>query len=317
MRTIAARDSPSEPPRHQPPRPARLPLPPRHRPLARRSPCIAGRGGGRGWAAYLRAAWESGELLCWRNGPGDEREVLPGSYRAVGAGRNHTCAVRQSGEVECWGIGYGQYGEMDAPSGSYRSVTAGEWHTCAVRESGEVDCWGSNEYGQTDAPAGRFRSVSAGLTHTCGLRESGQVACWGNNEHGQVDAPAGVHQSVSAGGFHTCALGESGEVDCWGRGNPYGLGRPWGRSARWTRAGATPARSAIRESCGAGGITNTARVRPCRGSTVFVSAGYTHTCALRVSGEVDCWGWNYGPVGVVAGELPFGERGKAAHLRGA
>ena len=64
------------------------------------------------------------------------------------------------------------------PRWSARAIT----HTCAVRESGEVVCWGYNDYGQSDAPPGEFRSVSAGVHHSCALRESGEIACWGSGQ---------------------------------------------------------------------------------------------------------------------------------------
>ena len=60
----------------------------------------------------------------------------------------------------------------------YVAVSAGSGHTCAIRTSGEITCWGANEYGQTDAPAGSFRAISTGFDHTCAIRESGEIACW-------------------------------------------------------------------------------------------------------------------------------------------
>ena len=71
-------------------------------------------------------------------------------------------------------------------------MSAGAFHTCAVRESGELACWGANpkgawrvvdDYGLLDPPAGRYRSVSVNAYHSCAVRESGAIACWG------ADAP--------------------------------------------------------------------------------------------------------------------------------
>jgi len=81
---------------------------------------------------------------------------------------------------------------VDAPA-----VSVGLLHTCALRASGEVACWGDNGFGQTNAPAGTFRSVSVGVLHTCALRESGEVACWGRqrvrpNERARRNLP--LHQ---------------------------------------------------------------------------------------------------------------------------
>ena len=58
-------------------------------------------------------------------------------------------------------------------------MTAGHRHTCAIRETGEIDCWGENEHGQTDAFSGSYRAVSAGQTHTCAVKDTGEMVCWG------------------------------------------------------------------------------------------------------------------------------------------
>ena len=135
--------------------------------------------------------------------------------------------------VICWGDN--SYGQTDAPAGSFRAVTAGWAHSCALRESGEVACWGVHgkpaflpgpDIGYVEdgrpavAPTGEFRSVSAGADHTCGVRASGEITCWGNNKYGQTDEPAGSYRSVSAGWSFSCALRESGDVACWGLREP-------------------------------------------------------------------------------------------------
>jgi Regulator of Chromosome Condensation (RCC1) repeat protein len=52
-------------------------------------------------------------------------------------------------------------GSVDAGgSGVYIS------HTCGVRTSGTIACWGSNAFGQATPPGGTFTAVSAGNQHT-------------------------------------------------------------------------------------------------------------------------------------------------------
>ena len=68
----------------------------------------------------------------------------------------------------------------DAATG-FTAVSVGNGHSCAIRESGAIQCWGSNTSGQSDAPAGRFTAVAAGAHHTCAIRESGTIECWGSN----------------------------------------------------------------------------------------------------------------------------------------
>ena len=151
----------------------------------------------------------------------------------------------------------------------YVDVTAGANHTCAVRTSGIVDCWGSNSHGQrsvpmqlrlvpveepqqaviapngqltTLAPArqGRFHSVEAGENYTCAINAEGGALCWGASiganpsaaetdsdvgtggtgetavtslgffggayAAGQEYPPAGEYTQISAGRWHACAL---------------------------------------------------------------------------------------------------------------
>ena len=137
-----------------------------------------------------------------------------GLFNAVSAGELHTCGLRASGAVECWG--YSDLGRVDALQGPFSAVSAGGLHTCALRTDSAVECWGNDDDGQTDAPAGSFSAVSAGQWHSCALLTDGTIECWGYNDLGQTDAPAGTFNAVSAGGLHTCGLHTSGTIECWG-----------------------------------------------------------------------------------------------------
>lgn len=172
----------------------------------------------------------------------------------VAAGHLHTCAVRQTRQVVCWGapganrLGFTAAAPVPMPQvvpglSDVIRVSAGLQHTCAVLDSGKVVCWGDNAAGQigsagaamvqptplevdgiTDAVA-----VSAGDTHTCAALASGKVNCWGANASGQLgndavlpsptpvvtSSLAGATQ-VSAGVAHTCAQLDPGAVRCWG-----------------------------------------------------------------------------------------------------
>jgi alpha-tubulin suppressor-like RCC1 family protein len=79
------------------------------------------------------------------------------------------------------------------------SVTAGIDHTCALMESGVVQCWGGNDEGQLglgdlqDRPAPNpvplnalAVAVSAGDRHNCALLVDGRVRCWGKGANGQL-----------------------------------------------------------------------------------------------------------------------------------
>jgi alpha-tubulin suppressor-like RCC1 family protein len=211
-------------------------------------------------------------------------------------------------------------------------VAAGTRHTCAIRDNGNVRCWGSNDSGQLGAdielpfvgddedPArvsnleidfGRdVVQVTAGFGHTCVLfeGEDGKVRCWGRvvgdqtlgtvvgllgtddvelNRLGFVNplmtgdvrlSEPAVQISAASGDAHTCALLASGKVSCWGindRGQ-CGIGN---------------------RSASVGGASNevlpTIDLDPNDPDmrAVQVSAGDGHTCALlSKGGRVTCWG---------------------------
>ena len=215
-----------------------------------------------------------GELRCW----GDDTRGLaepPAELRdvwSVSLGRNHACALPGYRPV-CWGLN--DYGQTDVPRGSpFIAVSVGEHHTCAIRDSGELVCWGSNRYGQADPPPGQYLAVSAGGYHTCALAESKRIRCWGDDSYEQSAVPSvryharsGSYVALSAGRWHSCAVRESGEVACWGARAPRDI---------------TDARSGTRVDFG--------QADPPAGKFRLVSAGATHTCGLRDSGELSCWG---------------------------
>ena len=260
-------------------------------------------------------------IECWGANWYRETDAPEGSYSAISVGDRRTCAIRTSGELACWGRN--KFGQSDAPEGSYIAVSAGGLHTCAIRENGAIACWGLNEHyglddagvlqligtGKTDAPDGRFTTVSAGSSHTCAIRESGAIKCWGPNgfstldpvtqeagyvEIGQSDAPEGSYTAVSAGSTHTCAIRESGAIDCWGY-EAYGkvVDAPDGSFTAVSTG--THHTCAIRASDGAiecWGDNRYDQSDAPPGSYTAVSAGWWHTCAIRESGAIACWGDN-------------------------
>ena len=186
------------------------------------------------------------------------------------------------------------------------AIAAGWDHTCALLNSGGVECWGNNAHGEigdgthTDALkpvavsglSSGVAAVSAGLDHTCALLNTGSVKCWGNNATGELgDGTSNSHKkpvsvfglsnaaSISAGANHTCAVTTSGGAKCWGNNASGELGD-----------GTTTTRF------------NPTNVYRSTGGIDMISAGGWKgaglTCLLTTSGAVKCFGANHGVHGL-------------------
>lgn len=237
--------------------------------------------------SHTCALLENGRVKCWGSssfgqtgGQQDEYEQIPSKrdYVDIGgvatslfAGKNHTCALLDTGSVRCWGInesgqlGYGHtntigdgYDETPALAGDVDvggtviQLAAGNSHTCALLSSGNVRCWGGNlplGYGNTDR---------------IGDDESPSVA-------GDINVGGTVLQ-ITVGTNHSCALLDTGKVRCWGAGSNGRLG--YGNTFH---VGNTNTPNDVGDiSLG--------------GTVVQIASGDNHNCALFDSGQVRCWG---------------------------
>jgi alpha-tubulin suppressor-like RCC1 family protein/subtilisin family serine protease len=235
----------------------------------------------------------------------------PDPATAVSAGGNHSCALRRSGRVVCWGANdHGQLGDAStlerlAPVAvqgvsDATAISAGEEHTCAIVRGGQVFCWGSNGSGRlgdgtttdrlTAVPVQDLSdatAISVGGDHSCALRQGGQVSCWGGNAYGGLGngstspslTPVGVSglgdaTAIGTGYAHTCAARQSGHPACWGWNNAGQLGDGT-FTDRWTPVAVQALSDAV-----------------------TITTGVYHSCALRRGGQVACWGANdYGQLG--------------------
>jgi alpha-tubulin suppressor-like RCC1 family protein len=173
-----------------------------------------------------------GALYCWGNNrlgqlgtttnngvslPNPTPTPVPGglTYRAIGAGTDHTCAVATSGVAYCWGDNSnGQLGNADGIGDglphptptvvqgvpTLASFAAGGHYTCGLTAAGAAWCWGDNGFGALGAVTAAaswptpvavggglsFASLGAGGGHTCGLTSGGTLYCWGGNLLGQL-----------------------------------------------------------------------------------------------------------------------------------
>jgi len=286
------------------------------------------------WVArsHSCALLTDGTARCWGDDDdgqlGDGSEVVGfGSVvtvrglsdaRKLALGDEHSCALRNSGTVECWGANYaltcGQpeyYAELWEPvpvkdlAGAI-DVAAGYSHTCAVLTDGTARCWGDGEFvplgnghqvqthvPQTVAEVHDAVAIAAGELHTCALLGTGKIQCWGkgyvgDGVHEDFPSPvfvAGIDNAVAiaAGDNHSCAVLADGTARCWGD-NSYGQ---LGDGTRNTRL--APVQVI--------GLNN----------AVAIASGTRHNCALLADGQLRCWGNNtHGQLGDGTDDTPVG-----------
>jgi alpha-tubulin suppressor-like RCC1 family protein len=176
------------------------------------------------------------------------------------------------------------------------AITAGQFFTCALLNTGAVNCWGDNASGQlgngttttsftpvnvSGLSAGVI-AIAAGYDHTCALLNTGGVQCWGSNTYGALGNGGTGDQStpqtvsnisnavaISGGQGHSCALLSTGAVQCWG----YNLNGQLGN----------------------GGTTNSSipvSVSNLSSGVIAIGTGYSHSCAVLSTGAAKCWGLN-------------------------
>jgi alpha-tubulin suppressor-like RCC1 family protein len=229
----------------------------------------------------------------------------PEDFVAITAGDHHTCAIKNNGNVYCWGLNNtGQVGTGGTTCSGVacvnrprlvmvaRKVDAGADHTCALDLNGAAYCWGNSNYGQLGngnygyqpqpIPVGGglvFSSISAGQFSTCGTTAGGMF-CWGAIMNGLYGQPLpslvfsfNGYQSVDVGYNHACALyvvGSWREADCWG-------------VNRSGQVGVDPLQLPIAPPT----VRSSFDVNASR-----ISAQADYTCADQVTGVVQCLGYN-------------------------
>ncbi len=197
----------------------------------------------------------------------------------------------------------------------YVDLAASERHTCAVRASGEVDCWGDNTFGQLGdgttvarpvptmvRSAERFTQVSVSSATSCAVAQGGRAFCWGANGSFQLDvsdpalrlsttpvrvAAAYTARAVGAGANFGCVLTSDGEVACWGS---AAVGARLGRGQQILVSECSP------QYCDPRLVSGGRRYEA-------LAVGSGHSCARGTDGATYCWGRSIlGGAGVGTGE---------------
>ncbi len=186
---------------------------------------------------------------------------------------------------------------------------------CAVREDQTATCWGKNDvaqlglgdtrnrghtpstitlYSGETIDIGAVTAVASGRLNACAIKASGDIVCWGLCGYVVQSSPPcllmgdepeeltpttsvpikGPFTSVAVGQQHALAVRSDGAVVAWGD-NQFGQAAggevdvvdPWQNT----------------------GLNSTANIGE---AAVGVAAGYDHSCVLRASGSVVCFGLN-------------------------
>lgn len=235
-----------------------------------------------------------GDVYCWG------RAGVPGAVLGYGRGE---LEVSFEVALERGGLDIGDM-VVAIDSGASLSNTS---RVCALAESGNVYCWGSGwgllgypgvEFvGDDETPAqmgpvavgGPVVGIDVGGVGTCALLEDGGLRCWGGlvgpeligDDESPEDGPlldlGAPISAVSVGDRHACAIVSDGVVKCWGT-DPHGaLGQP-GVSV------AEPSPSLAPIELG--------------GPAVEIVAHVESTCARLEDGKIMCWGsGQYGKLG--------------------
>jgi alpha-tubulin suppressor-like RCC1 family protein len=207
---------------------------------------------------------------------------------SVAVGDGHACALLAGGSIKCWGNGlFGadgrvrwgdEPGEMGdnlpfvdlGPGVIAKRISAGDMHTCALLENDTLKCWGSNGAGELGLGDGEIRG-----DEPTDMGDNLPVVDLGGNRT-PIDLTTGAQQ--------TCVVFSNDSVACWGW-NPYGQ---LGLGHTETR-GDDP-----------GEMGNNLELVDVGEREFFqqINGGAVHTCLLLDFGQVKCWGYNDGRLGL-------------------
>ena len=268
----------------------------------------------------------NGSLWCWgqntydKTGAGIEKISVfsktpqrlgnDNDWQAVSIGANHSCALKQNGDLFCWGDNsYGQIGyqsndrlvsfaSKEVVGQNFESLSSGKFHTCASKVDNSQWCWGANTHNQLAfgyqafgmnayvttplkiGQANNWSQLALGDGFSCGIRTDHSLWCWGGNQKGQLglnnfvmwDEPNRVAGSTQWRSIDA-GLDHSCALDSENKLFCWG-------SAENAKLG--------RESPMDVAVPTQELTESVHWSSI--SLGKSHSCGLKLDGSVWCWG---------------------------
>lgn len=246
----------------------------------------------------------------------------------IGAGRDHSCALKADGSAWCWGAnGQRQLGDgtlINRPTpvlvsglgAGVAQLSTGLRHNCVVKTDGSSRCWGQNFDGRLGDGTTNDSSIpvlvsgmdqqvafiSAGGHHTCLVKTNGSAWCWGANMAGQLGdgttsqrlLPTAV-SGLGSGVMQISAGGTEGSYETTCALKTDGSAWCWGEN-QYGQLGIGGTADATTPSQVAGMGSGVTAISA--GGSTYMPDQVAHTCALRTDGTARCWGYNsYGNVG--------------------
>lgn len=247
---------------------------------------------------------------------GDDFQIVPGaephdSQDTTGAG---AMGGSGGGGASAGEAGGGSGGASSAPLRP-SAIAVGGYHSCVLRPTDSVTCWGRNGDGQLGAGTTSFASapvsvtgsaafvaLAAGTGFTCGIDASGAVRCWGANAHGElgigsltptaapdaeVQGLTGV-KAINAVAYSVCALKDNGSVWCWGDDVDNTLGDDSNPVSCESENYVDPITCPVTtpQPASVSGVIQLARGLPRSTAT----GGANRSCVVRGDDAIWCWG---------------------------
>ncbi len=233
----------------------------------------------------------------------------------ITVGSDHSCLRYDTGGVLCWGMLRGVESDPSAyraddgvyitppeprrpaiapPTGisDALSIASGDFHTCVLRKDRTVWCWGRNNHGQLGLDYSHdelygYERVEHKLPAPVPELDNVTAICAGNGSTGGAqnnDRGFGVAGGIfwgepgssigcGAGDGFGCLIKPDHTLLCWGENRDGQLGDGTGDVRHRTGYSIPPE------------VLN---------EVVSVDGGFGHACALRMNGELWCWGSNRG-----------------------